>query len=67
MLKDEGLILVRCKVADFMNEQKLVSKQPGPHKYKVANAERLDIPNTLDRKFDVDARNSAWCEDITFI
>lgn len=67
MLKDEGLTLGRCKVAALMKEQGLVSKQPGPHKYKVANVERLDIPNTLDRKFDVDAPNKAWCGDITFI
>jgi len=43
----------------------LVSKQNGPHKYKVANVERLDSANTLDRKFDVDASNKAWCGDIT--
>ena len=67
MSKDEGLTLGRCKVAGLMKKQGLVSKQPGPHKYKVANVERLDIPNTLDRKFDVDAPNTAWCGDITFI
>jgi putative transposase len=67
MLKDEGLTLGRCKVAGLMKEQGLVSKQPGPHKYKVATVERLDIPNTLNRKFDVDAPNQAWCGDITFI
>lgn len=67
MLKDEGLTLGRYKVAGLMKEQGLVSKQPGPHKYKVATVERLDIPNTLNRKFDVDAPNQAWCGDITFI
>lgn len=50
-----------------MREAKLTSKQPGPHSYKTAQVERLDIPNILDREFDVSAPDSVWCGDITYI
>ena len=32
-----------------------------------ATVERLDIPNTLNREFDVPAPNQVWCGDITYI
>lgn len=44
-----------------------MSKQPGSHAYKLAQAERVDIPNHLDRDFDVDAPNKVRCGDITYI
>jgi putative transposase len=50
-----------------MRELDLVSKQPGSHAYKTATVERLDIPNTLNREFDVPAPNQVWCGDITYI
>ena len=50
-----------------MRELGLVSKQPGSHAYKRATVERLDIPNTLNREFDVPAPNLVWCGDITYI
>lgn len=67
MLKDEGITMGRFKVGRLMKEQGLTSKQPGPHAYKSANAERPDIPNQLNREFDVDAPNKVWCGDITYI
>src|SRR5690606_18513258 len=51
----------------LMKEQRLVSKQPGAHKYKPATAEHLSIPNRLNRRFTVTAPNRVWCGDITFI
>ena len=48
-----------------MRELDLVSKQPGSHAYKGATVERLDIPNILNREFDVPASNQVWCGDIT--
>jgi transposase InsO family protein len=50
-----------------MKEAALVSKQPGSHAYKTVDVERLDIPNLLDREFEVEAPNKVWCGDITYI
>lgn len=44
-----------------------MSKQPGSHRYKQAQSERLNIPNLLKRKFSVVAPNRVWCDDITYI
>ncbi|WP_243735063.1 MULTISPECIES: IS3 family transposase, partial [Idiomarina] len=66
MLKHEGVVMGRFKVGRLMKEQGLTSKQPGPHAYRVANVERPDIPNKLNREFDVEAPNRVWCGDITY-
>jgi putative transposase len=55
------------KVRGPMRELALVSKQPGSHAYKQATVERPDIPNILNREFDVLAPNQVWCGDITYI
>lgn len=57
----------RFKVGRLMKDQGLKSKQPGPHAYRVANVERPDILNKLNREFDVEAPNRVWCGDITYI
>ena len=67
MLKHEGVVMGRFKVGRLMKEQGLTSKQPGPHAYRIANVERPDIPNKLNREFDVEAPNRVWCGDITYI
>ena len=68
MMRDQLKIKIgRFKVRALMSEAALVSKQPGSHTYKLAQTERLDIPNHLDREFDVDALNKVWCGDITYI
>lgn len=68
MMREQlGVKIGRFKVRALMREAALVSKQPGSHAYKLAQAERLDIPNHLDREFDVDAPNKVWCGDITYI
>lgn len=67
MLQDENIKIGRFKVANLMKEQGLISRQPGKHAYKTANAERPDIPNRLDRQFDVEAPNKVWCGDITYV
>ncbi|MDW7548437.1 IS3 family transposase [Pseudoalteromonas peptidolytica] len=55
------------KVRRIMRDMHLVSKQPGPHVYKIAVNERPDIPNLLNREFDVQNPNQVWCGDITYI
>ena len=67
MLRDRKVHIGRFKVRRLMKELGLTSKQPGSHTYKAATVERPDIPNRLERKFDVGAPNSAWCGDITYI
>ena len=62
-----GYDIGRFKIRRLMAEAGLTSRQPGAHKYRVAETERLDIPNHLDREFDVAMPNQAWCGDITYI
>jgi putative transposase len=66
-LVESGTEIGRYKVRSLMKEAGLVSKQPGPHVYKVAMQERPDIPNHLNREFNVSAPNQVWCGDITYI
>ena len=67
MLKGEGYTLGRFKVRSLMREANLCSKQPGAHRYKKTGNECLDIPNDLNREFNVSAPNQVWCGDITYI
>jgi len=66
-LNDAGIEIGRFKVRRLMAEIGLICKQPGPHAYKQATVERPDIPNVLDRQFDVDDVNQVWCGDISYI
>ncbi|BAQ82249.1 transposase [Pseudomonas sp. St29] len=67
MMQEDGEQVGRFKVRSLMRELALVSKQPGSHAYKHATVERPDIPNILNREFDVHAPNLVWCGDITYI
>jgi putative transposase len=66
MLQAEGTIIGRYKVRSLMREAGLISKQPGSHRYKKATVERVDIPNSLNREFDVPEPDEVWCGDITY-
>ncbi|KOP59096.1 transposase [Pseudomonas coronafaciens pv. porri] len=67
MMQEDGEQIGRFKVRGLMRELGLISKQPGSHTYKHATEERPDIPNILNREFDVPAPNQVWCGDITYI
>lgn len=67
MLRDEGITMGRFKVGRLMKEQGLMSQQPGKHTYKNVQVERPDIPNLLDRQFNVEKPNQVWCGNITYI
>ena len=67
MLNDDGIVIGRYKTRTLMREIGLICKQPGPHAYKKATVEHVDIPNELDRQFDVAEPNRVWCGDITYI
>jgi transposase InsO family protein len=67
MMRNSGYDIGRYKVRALMSEAELVCKQPGKHRYKPAAEERPDIPNQLDRQFDVEMPDMVWCGDITYI
>jgi putative transposase len=67
MMREQGAAIGRFKVARLMAELGLICKQPGNHAYKQATVERVDIPNRLNRQFNVEVPNRVWCGDITFI
>ena len=67
MMRELGHPIGRFKTGRWMAEARLVSKQPGSHKYKNADVERVDIPNHLDREFEVKAPDTVWCGDISYI
>lgn len=45
----------------------LESTQVPSHAYKKAEQPHVDIPNLLDRKFDIQEPDTAWTGDITYI
>jgi len=45
LLNEQGVVIGRFKVRSLMSELGLICKQPGPHAYKQATVERVDIPN----------------------
>lgn len=57
----------RFNVRSLMKDAGQASRQPGAHAYKVARAERPDIPNLLAREFVVPQPNQVWCGDITYV
>ncbi|EON12912.1 transposase, partial [Pandoraea sp. SD6-2] len=67
MLREQGTTVGRFKVSRLMDELGLICKQPGNHAYKRATVERIDIPNVLNREFDVATPNQVWCGDITYL
>lgn len=66
-MREEGESIGRFKVRRLMKEARLESKQPKPYTYKAAKVERPDIPNHLDREFNVKKPNLVWCGDITYV
>lgn len=64
MLREQGAMIGRFKVSRLMDELGLICKQPGNHAYKRATVERIDIPNALNRQFDVAVQNQVWCGDM---
>lgn len=67
MMREERTVIGRFKVSRLMEEPGLICKQPGRHAYRQATVERIDIPNHLNREFEVGAPNQVWCGDITYV
>jgi len=66
-LANAGHQLGLFKIRRMMRELGLVSCQPGRHKYKMVDQPHTEIPNILNREFDVEAPNLFWCGDITYV
>ncbi|WP_235588960.1 IS3 family transposase [Halomonas chromatireducens] len=67
MVTQTGTPLSRYRASRRMKQLGLVSTQPPSHAYKKADQPHLDIPNLLDRKFDVKEPNQVWSGDITYL
>ena len=67
MVTTQGYPLSRYRAAKRMQVLGLVSSQQPKHRYKKAEQPHINIPNRLDRQFDVDAPNKVWAGDITYI
>ncbi|MCD9463227.1 hypothetical protein CJF25_09530 [Photobacterium phosphoreum] len=63
----KDVALSRYKATNIMKQLGLVSCQVKKHRYKKAENEHLNIPNTLDRQFAVTEPNQVWCGDVTYI
>jgi len=50
-----------------MEQCQLVSCQQPKHAYKKAKQAHVEIPNHLNREFDVTAPDQVWCGDVTYI
>ncbi len=67
MVSENGIPLTRYRATRRMKLLGLVSNQQPKHRYKKAAQARLDIPNRLDRQFDVAVPHQVWVGDITYI
>jgi hypothetical protein len=67
MMQEDGEQIGRFNVRGLMRELGLISKLQGSYAYKKAMVERPDIPNILNREFDISEPNKVWCGDMTYI
>jgi len=65
LLNQRRITIGRYKARCLMREAGLTYKQPS-HKYKKATVERPDIPNALNREFNVGRPNKVWRGDIAY-
>lgn len=64
---DRGTALSRYRARGLMKLCQLKSCQQPKHAYKKAKQEHLEIPNHLNREFNVTAPDQVWCGDVTYI
>ncbi len=67
MVTNDDVKLSRYRAGKFMKKMGLVSCQLPKHQYRKATQEHHDIPNHLNRQFDVSAPNQVWVGDVTYI
>ena len=64
---NNGFELSRYRAAKLMVKLKLESCQVPQYQYKRGGNEHLEIPNFLDRQFDVVESDTMWRGDVTYI
>jgi len=64
---DRGTELSRYRAGRLMEQCDLKSCQQPKHTYKKAKQAHIEIPNHLNREFDVAAPDQVWCGDVTYI
>ena len=62
-----GNPLSRYRAGRLMKQCQLASTQQPKHAYKKAVQKHCEIPNHLDRQFDVSEPNQVWCGDVTYV
>jgi len=62
-----GMELSRYRARRIMKKCQLESCQQPKHAYKKAKQEHIQIPNHLNREFNVTAPDEVWCGDVTYI
>jgi putative transposase len=67
MATDQDVPLSRYRASRLMKKLGLISCQIPGHNYKKTGYEYVEIPNELNRQFNVDAPNRVWCGDATYI
>ena len=59
--------LSRYRAGKLMKKLDIQSCQLPNHRYKKANQAHIEIPNHLNRQFNVTLPNQVWCGDVTYI
>ncbi|EGN76134.1 transposase [Idiomarina sp. A28L] len=67
MATDQDVPLSRYRAGRLMQKLGLISCQIPNHTYKKTGDEHVEIPNHLERQFNVEAPNRVWCGDVTYI
>jgi putative transposase len=67
MVTTAGTPLSRYRAGRRMKLLGLVSSQQPVHRYRKADQPHVNIPNRLDRAFDVAEPNQVWAGDITYV
>ena len=67
MATDQDVPLSRYRASRLMKKLGLISCQIPGHTYKKTGNEHVEIPNELNRQFNVEAPNRVWCGDVTYI
>jgi len=67
MATSQGVPLSRFRASRLMKKFGLISCQIPGHTYKKTGDVHVEIPNYLDRQFNVEAPNRVWSGDVTYI
>jgi putative transposase len=62
-----GTDLSRYRAGRLMKQCDLQSCQRPKHYYKYAEKEHVEVPNELNREFNITTPNQVWCGDVTYV